>query len=80
METIHLGIDSFLKEIGGIVVQAADEGRDELTWEEIEFITKFTNRMVKEANMELADVAHLLPEEIPQETVVQILKRSGGAY
>ena len=41
---------------------------------EIEYITKFTNRMVKEAKMQLADAVYLLPEEIPQEIVVQILK------
>ena len=77
LETLHLGIDFFMKEIGGIVAQAADQGRDELNWEEIEFIKKYANRLVKEANMELADVAYLLPEEIPQETVVQILKGNG---
>jgi len=44
---------------------------------EIEYITKFTNRLVKETKMQLADVVYLLPEEIPQEIVVQILK--GGA-
>ncbi len=77
METLHFGIDFFMKEIGGIVAQAADQGRDELNWEEIEFIKKFANRLVKEANMELADVAYLLPEEIPQETVVLILKKNG---
>jgi len=80
LETLHLGIDFFIKEIGGIVAQAADQGRDELNWEEIVFIKKFANRLVKEANMELADVAYLLPEEIPQETVIQILTVTGGAY
>ncbi len=80
LETLHLGIDFFMKEIGGIIAQAADQGRDELNWEEIEFIKKYANRLVKEANMELADVAYLLPEEIPQETVVQILNGIGGAY
>ncbi len=44
---------------------------------EIEYITKFTNRLVKETKMQLADDVYLLPEEIPQEIVVQILK--GGA-
>ncbi len=77
MEYKLLGTDSLLKEIAGVVVQAADQGRDELNWEEIEFIKKYANRLVKEANMELADVAYLLPEEIPQETVVQILKENG---
>jgi len=80
LETIHLGIDFFMKEIAGVVVQAAEQGRDELNWEEIVYIKKFANRLVKEANMELADVAYLLPEEIPQETVIQILKVTGGAY
>ena len=80
METLHLGIDFFMKEIGGIVAQAAEQGRDDLNWEEIEFIKKFANRLVKEANMELAAVAYLLPEEIPQETVIQILKGTGGTY
>ena len=80
MEILHLGIDFFMKEIGGIVAQAAEQGRDDLNWEEIEFIKKFANRLVKEANVELTDVAYLLPEEIPQETVVQILKGTGGVY
>ncbi len=80
LETIHLGIDFFMKEIAGVVVQAAEQGRDELNWEEIVYIKKFANRLVKEANMELADVAYLLPEEIPQETVIQILNGTGGAY
>ncbi len=80
LEILHLGIDFFMKEIGGIVAQAAEQGRDDLNWEEIEFIKKFANRLVKEANMELAAVAYLLPEEIPQETVIQILKGTGGTY
>ncbi len=80
LETIHLGIDFFMKEIGGIVTQAADQGRDELNWEEVEYVKKFANRLVKEANMELAAVAYLLPEEIPQETVIQILNGTGGTY
>jgi len=54
LEILHLGIDFFMKEIGGIVAQAAEQGRDDLNWEEIEFIKKFANRLVKEANMELA--------------------------
>ncbi len=77
LETLHLGIDFIMKQIGGIVTQATDQGRDELNWEEIVYIKKFANRLVKEANMELADVAYLLPEEIPLETVVQILKENG---
>ena len=80
LETLHLGIDFFMKEIGGTVAQAADQGRDELNWEEIEFIKKFANRLVKEANIQLADVAYLIPEEIPQETVVLILNGTGCAY
>ncbi len=80
LETLHLGIDFFMKEIAGVVVQAAEQGRDELNWEEIEFIKKYANRLVKEANVELADVSYLLPEEIPQETVIHILKGTGGAY
>ena len=31
---------------------------------EIEYITKFTNRMVKETKMQLGEIAHLLPEQI----------------
>jgi len=30
--------------------------------------------MVKETKMQLGEIAHLLPEEIPEEAVVQILK------
>ncbi len=44
---------------------------------EIEYITKFTNRLVKETKMQLTDAVYLMPEEIPEEIVVQILK--GGA-
>jgi len=31
---------------------------------EIEYITKFTNRLVKETKMQLGEIAHLLPEQI----------------
>ncbi len=32
MEYKLLGTDSLLKEIAGVVVQAAEQGRDELNW------------------------------------------------
>ncbi len=68
-------IDSLLREIYEVFGHAAESGREELNAEEIEYITRITKRMVKETKMESGKIALLLPEEIPQEIVVQILKR-----
>ncbi len=70
-------IDSLLSEIYEVFGHAAENGREELNAEEIEYITRITKRMVKETKMESGKIALLMPEEIPQEIVVQILK--GGA-
>jgi len=69
--------DSILSEINAVIGHAAENGREELNVEEIEYISGITNRMVKETKMQLGEIALLLPEEIPQETIVRILK--GGA-
>ena len=69
--------DSILSEINAVIGHAAENGREELNAEEIEYISGITNRMVKETKMQLGEIALLLPEEIPQETIVRILK--GGA-
>ena len=71
-------IDSLLGEIYAVFGHAAESGRDELNAEEIEYITRITRRMIKETNMELGKIALLMPEEIPQEIVVQILKRGAN--
>ncbi len=67
-------IDSLLREIYEVFGHAAENGREELNAEEIEYITRITKRMVKETKMESGKIALLMPEEIPQEIVVQILK------
>jgi len=69
--------DSILSEINAVIGHAAENGREELNAEEIEYISGITNRMVKETKMQIGEIALLLPEEIPQETIVRILK--GGA-
>ena len=69
--------DAILSEINAVIGHAAENGREELNAEEIDYITGITKRMVKETKMQLSEIAHLLPEEIPQETIVQIL--NGGA-
>lgn len=78
MECKLVSTDSVLREINAVIGHAAENGRGELTAEEIEYITRITKRMVKETKMQLGEIAHLLPEEIPQETVDKILKRNGG--
>ncbi len=80
MENQVFGSDSLLIEIGAVVMHTVDEDRNELNAEEIEYITRITRRMIKETKMQLGEIAHLLPEEIPQETVDKILRRNGGAY
>ncbi len=80
MENQVFGTDSLLIEIGAVVMHTVDEDRNELNAEEIEYITGITRRMIKETKMQLGEIAHLLPEEIPQETVDKILRRNGGAY
>ncbi len=80
MENQIFGADSLLIEIGAVVMHTVDEDRNELNAEEIEYITRITQRMIKETKMQLSQIAHLLPEEIPQETVDKILRRNGGAY
>jgi hypothetical protein len=78
MENQVFGTDSLLIEIGAVVMQTVDAGRNELNAEEIEYITGITQRMVKETKMQLGQFAHLLPEEIPQETVDKILRGNRG--
>jgi len=80
MECQIFGTDALLFEIGAVVMQTVDEGGRDLNAEEIEYITRITTRMIKETKMESGKIALLLPEEIPQEIVVQILKGNGGAY
>ncbi len=48
MEYRLVGTDSLLKEIAGVVVQAADDGWVKLNNDEQEFVIKMTKRMVKE--------------------------------
>ncbi len=80
MECQIFGTDSLLVEIGAVVMHVIDEQRDELNAEEIQYITGITRRMVKETKMQLGEIAHLLPEEIPQETVDRILRANRGEY
>ena len=71
-------IDSLLREIYEVFGHAAESGREDLNAEEIEYITRITRRMIKETKMQLGEIAHLLPEEIPQETVDKILRGNRG--
>jgi len=74
MQCKQSSTDSILSEINAVIGHAAENGRDELNAEEIEYITRITKRMVKETKMQLGEIALLMPEEIPEEIVVQILK------
>ncbi len=74
MQCEQVSTDSVLSEINAVIGHAVENGRDELNAEEIEYITRITKRMVKERKIQLGEIALLIPEEIPQETVVQILK------
>ncbi len=56
MEYKLLGTDSLLKEIAGVVVQAADDGRDKLNNDEQEHVIKMTKRMVKEYKKQLSEL------------------------
>ncbi len=78
MESKLFGTDALLVEIGAVVMHAVDEERNELSAEEIDYITGITKRMVKETKMQLGEIAHLLPEEISQETVDEILRDFRG--
>ena len=80
MECEVFGSDALLIEIGAVIMHTVDEGRSELNAEEIKYITRITKIMVKETKMQLGEIAHLLPEEIPQETVDKILRGEKGAY
>ncbi len=71
-------IDSLLSEIYAVFGHAAESGREDLNEEEIEYITRITSRMIKETKMQISQIALLLPEEIPQEIVVRILKRGAN--
>ncbi len=77
MQCNLVSTDTILSEINAVIGHAAENGRDELNAEEIEYITRITKRMVKERKIQLGEIALLMPEEIPEEIVVQILK--GGA-
>ena len=78
MECQIFGSDALLMEIGAVVMNIVDEERNELSAEEIKYITRITKRMVKETKIQLGEIAHLLPEEIPQETVDRILRGAKG--
>ncbi len=56
MEYRLVGTDSLLKEIAGVVVQAADDGRDKLNNDEQEHVIKMTKRMVKEYKKQLFEL------------------------
>ncbi len=77
MECKLVSTDTILSEINAVIGHAAENGRDDINAEEIEYITRIIKRMVKETKMQLGEIVHLMPEEIPEEIVVQILK--GGA-
>jgi len=64
MEYGAVGTDPLLIEVGAIVMHLVDEGRSELNAEEIEYITRITERMVKEIKIQLGEIAHLLPDPI----------------
>ena len=66
--------DTILREINTVIGHAVENGHDELNAEEIEYITRITKRMVKERKVQLGEIALLMPEEIPEEVVAQILK------
>ncbi len=55
MEYKLLETDSLLKEIAGVVVQAADDGRDKLNNDEQEYVIKMTKRMVKEYKRQFSE-------------------------
>ncbi len=55
MEYRLVGTDSLLKEIAGVVVQAADDGRDKLNNDEQEYVIKMTKRMVKEYKRQFSE-------------------------
>jgi len=71
-------VDSLLSEIYAVIGHAAESGRVHLNVEEIEYIKRITKRMIKETKMASSNIALLMPEEIPQEIVVQILKRGAN--
>ncbi len=71
-------IDSLLSEIYAVFGHAAESGREDLNEEEIEYVSRITSRMIKETKMQLSQIALILPEEIPQEIVVRILKRGAN--
>ena len=78
MECQMFGADALLIEIGAVVMHTVDEDRSELNAEEIEYIKRITKRMVKETKMQLGAISHLLPEEISQEAVDEILRGNRG--
>ena len=55
MEYKLLGTDSLLKEIAGVVAQAADDGRVKLNYDEQDHVIKMTKRMVKEYKKQLSE-------------------------
>jgi len=55
MEYKLLETDSLLKEIAGVVVQAADNGRNKLNDDEQEHVIRMTKQMVKEYKKQLAE-------------------------
>jgi len=56
MEYKLLGTDSLLKEIAGVVAQAAEDGRVKLNDDEQEHVIKMTKRMVKEYKRQFSEL------------------------
>ena len=60
--------DEILSEIHDVIAYAAEkERRDNLTGDELEYIAGLCNRMVKETKIQMAEIEHLSPEEIPKQ-------------
>jgi len=64
MECKLVSTDTILSEINAVIGHAAENGRDDINAEEIEYITRIIKRMVKETKMQLSEVAHLIPDQI----------------
>ena len=60
--------DEILSEIHDVISFAAEkERRDTLTGDELQYIAGLCNRMVKETKMQMIEIEHLSPEEVPKQ-------------
>ena len=76
MECKLVSSDTILSEINAVIGHAAENGRNELNAEEIEYITRITKRMVKDTKMQLGGVLQRLDGIQMEQSIIHQIKET----